>query len=255
MQHPEVDVDAYLSRIGFDRNPAVNLQTLSALQRAHLSTVPFENLDVVAGVAVRTDLEWSFDKVVSRGRGGWCFELNGAFSALLSEIGFDVRLLGAAVLLDGPNQLIDHLALEVTLDKPYLVDVGFGDSFIIPLELNRTGPQDGLVGNFEFIGSAQGTTLTRLDDTGTPVPSYRFKRMNRTLDEFTPASDRLQSDPELHWRNKPFATRLIDGGPDRVTLLSDRLVFIVDGVRSESPVAKADWTTVLEEHFAIGQER
>lgn len=251
MQSTDVDVDAYLDRIAFDRQPTVDLQTLRDLQRAHLSTVPFENLDVVAGVAVRTDLAWSLDKVVNRRRGGWCFELNGAFSALLNALGFDVRLLGAAVLLDGPNELIDHLTLEVMLDKPYLVDVGFGDSFVVPLELNRTGPQDGLSASFEFIGSAQGTTLTQLDDTGTPVPSYRFKRVNRTLDEFTGASDRLRSDPALHWRNKPFATRLVDGGPDRVTLLSDRFARIVDGVRSESPIAQDDWSDVLDEQFGI----
>jgi len=128
------------------------------------------------------------------------------------------------VLLDGPNQVIDHLTLEVVLDKPYLVDVGFGDSFIAPLDLNARGPQDGGSGVFEFIASSQGTTLTRHDSDGVPIPSYRFKRVDRTLADFLPASDHLWSDEELHWQHKPFATRLLGHGADRVTLLKDRLI-------------------------------
>lgn len=248
---PPVDVDAYLRRIGFDGTIAVDFDTLKELQQAHLATVPFENLDVVARTPVRTDLEWSIDKVVHRRRGGWCFEANGAFSALLRALGFDVRLLGAAVLLDGPNKIVDHLTLEVTLDRPYLVDVGFGESFIRPLDLNRSGPQDGGIGTYEFMASAEGTTLTHHDDSGVPVPEYRFTRVSRTLDEFTPASDRLSSDPNLHWQTKPFATRLIDRGPDRITLLKDRLKIVVDGEKTETDVRDDDWNDVLRANFGI----
>jgi N-hydroxyarylamine O-acetyltransferase len=246
-----VDVSPYLERIGFNAPVALDLPTLTALQRTHLSAVPFENLDVFGEIAVRTDLEWSLDKIVRQRRGGWCFEVNGAFSALLRAIGFDVRLLGAAVLLDGPNKLIDHLTLEVTLDQPYLVDVGFGESFISPLELNRPGPQDGGSGTFEFIGSAQGLTLTKHDEEGVPSPQYRFKRVDRVLEDFDGASQLLRSDPNLHWRQKPFATRLLDGGPDRVTLLSDRIKVTVDGETTVTPVDADKWDDVLLAEFEI----
>jgi N-hydroxyarylamine O-acetyltransferase len=249
--HMLVDVEAYLDRIGFTDIPKVDLATLTALQRAHLTSVPFENLDVVAGVAVRTDLEWSLHKIIDRRRGGWCFELNGAFSALLEALGFDVRLIGAAVLLDGPNQRIDHLTLEVTLDKPYLVDVGFGESFIVPLELNRSGTQDGGAGIYEFIGSSQGLTLTVHDSSDIPVPQYRFKRVDRTLGDFNAASERLRSDPELHWSVKPFATRLIEGGPDRITLLKDRLKLLRDGRETETAVRETEWADVLRSEFSM----
>ena len=244
-----IEVDNYLARIGLNAAPDVSLEALTLLQRAHLSTVPFEALDVFDRVPVSTDLNHSLDKIVNRGRGGWCFENNGAFSALLGELGFNVALLGAAVLLDGPTTVVDHLTLEVTLDgTPYLVDVGFGDSFATPLEINTAGPQDGHVGTFEFIASSQGLTLTRHDEEGIPVPQYRFKRTVRTIDEFEPASDLLWSDTSLHWSQKPFATRLIDGGPERITLLKDRLK-LPDG--TETPVTKEDWNDVLAEHFNI----
>ncbi len=245
---PTLDVGRYLDRIGFTAEARIDLDTLTALQRAHLSTVPFENLDVYRRVEVRTDIEWSVPKIVDRGRGGWCFEANGAFSALLEALGFDIARLGAAVLLDGPTEIIDHLTIEVMLDQPYLVDVGFGDSFMTPLRLNSRGPQDGGTGTFEFFDSPQGRTLTRHDDDG-PVPQYRFRRVNRVMVDFEPASQMLQDDRELHWSNKPFATRLLDGGPDRVTLLKDRLKVRRDGVETETPVSADEWEDVLAEWF------
>src|SRR5680860_1098371 len=153
--------DEYLAWIGFGGTPAVDLTTLTTLQRLHMTAVPFENLSITRGIHVATDAEAAYDKIVRQGRGGWCFELNGAFGVLLEAIGFRVTLLGAAVLLDGPNTVIEHLTLEVSADQPYLVDVGFGDSFIQPLALNRAGPQDGGNDIYELIGSPQGTTLTR----------------------------------------------------------------------------------------------
>ncbi len=245
-----MDVDAYLDRIGFSGTVAHDLGTLEALQRTHLTTVAFENLDVYSRRPVRTDAEWSVAKVVERRRGGWCFEANGAFAALLEALGFGVVRLGATVLLGDPGDMIDHLAIEVRLDEPYLVDVGFGDSFIRPLAFNHTGPQDGGTGSFELIASDAATTLIQHTDT-VPQPQYRFRRVDRDLAEFAPASEQLSSDPNLHWRTKPFATRLLDGGPDRVTLLGDRLKITRNGTTTETPVATQEWSDVLNEWFEM----
>jgi N-hydroxyarylamine O-acetyltransferase len=246
-----MDVDRYLERINFTAEPRLDLETLASLQLAHLTAVPFENLHVYHGVGVRTDTEWSVTKIVDERRGGWCFEANGAFADLLEVLGFDVARLGAAVLLAGPNETVDHLTLEVALDEPYLVDVGFGASFIVPLALNRSGPQDGGSGVFELIPSEQGLTLTEHAD-GVPAPLYRFKRVRHQMADFDAASDYLQSDTELHWSQKPFATRLIDHGPDRVTLLSDRLKIIHGDEITETAVAAEEWETTLQEWFGMG---
>lgn len=250
----------YLDRIGMPGPasatgaPEQDLQTLTDLQRAHLSTVPFENIAVWRGEPVRTDTGWSIPKIVDRGQGGWCFELNGAFAVLLEHLGFQVRRLGAAVLLEGPNKLIDHATLEVQLDQPYLVDVGFGESFITPLRLNDRDPQDGGIAHFQFFDSAEGLTLTKLepqeDGTAAPVPQYRFRRVTLQMPDFDGASDRLRSDPDLHWSAKPFATRLVDGGPERITLLKDWFKQLHrDGTVTESPVAAEDWDKKLAELF------
>jgi len=145
---------AYLARLGIDEPVARTVDGLERLQRAHLTRVPFDNLDVFAGREVRTDIGWSVPKIVDRGRGGWCYELNGAFAWLLGELGFPVRQLGATVLLTPGGMECGHLALEVALERPYLVDVGFGDSFIRPLPLDDPGPHDGGSGSYrlEFAG-------------------------------------------------------------------------------------------------------
>ena len=247
---PGVDVDRYLARIGYDGPLAVDLATLEALQRAHLTAVPFENLDVYAGVPVRTGLDWSLPKLLDRGRGGWCFELNGAFAALLEAIGFRVIRLGAAVVLRGPTDVVDHLALEVLLDEPWLVDVGFGDGPGRPLALNRSGPQDGLVSSFELVRGPQATTLVRASG-GTPGPQYRFRRVAVTLADLEPASQRLQADRTMIWHTRAFASRLVDGGPGRVTLMGRTLRHTSPEGTTETPVADHDWADVLEATFGL----
>jgi N-hydroxyarylamine O-acetyltransferase len=249
-----VDVERYLARLGFVGEPRVDLETLEALHLAHLTSVPFENLDIVYGGGVPHDQELALDKIVNRGRGGWCFENNGAFAALLSAIGFDVLMLGAAVLSDGPSDQIEHLALEVTLDEVYLADVGFGENFLRPLALNRRGPQDGLDATYEFLPSAKGTTLTRVVD-GVYEPQYRFRRVAHAYDEFAGVAHQLQTDPERSWASKPFATRILNGTPDRVWLLRDRLRLRRGGDETVTPVDDETWDAELMEWFSIAVER
>lgn len=246
-----MDVAAYLSRIGVSGRVAPTLAHLEQLQRAHLTAVPFENLDVYHRRGVHTGADWSVPKIVDRGRGGWCFELNGAFAALLEEVGFSVKRLGATVLLgEGVSDIPTHLSLEVSLDRPYLVDVGFGDSFIRPLPLDEPGPHDGGVGDFGFTVDGDVTTLVAYED-GEALPQYRFGTSTHAAEDFDTASQRLQTAPGLQWTKTPFATRLLDGGPDRVTLLHDRIRFRRGGDWSEAAVPADDWDALLDEWFGL----
>lgn len=243
--------EAYLDRIDVRGEIRHDLDTLRRLQLAHLKSVPFENLHVFLERGVRTDDQWTYDKVVRQGRGGWCFEVNGAFAQLLEDLGFEVRRLAAAVLLAGPNEVVDHLTLEVTLDQPYLVEVGFGDdSPIVPLPLHASGPQPGGVGDFELIPSPRGTTLAQLVD-GVPEARYRFKRVSHSMLDFEPASTRLQSDRSLHWSAAPFATRLLDDRGTRITLTRSSLKTRRGDDVDRIEVAPEDWNDVLFEHFGL----
>lgn len=242
----------YLDRIGFGGDVRHDVATLGALQRAHLTAVPFENLHVYHRRGVETSAAWSVPKVVDEGRGGWCFELNGAFAALLETLGFEVRRLAATVLIDGvTDREPTHLTLEVLLDRPYLVDVGFGDSFILPLPLDAPGPHDAGIGTYVLDVEGPMTTMSELSTHGERAPLYRFERDPVDMAFFEAASQQLQSKPGLGWTTNPFATRLIDGGPDRVTLLHDRLKIRRDGVWAEQPVAAEDWDEMLRSWFGM----
>lgn len=245
-----MDVESYLARIGVNTEVAPDLQSLEMLQRAHLTAVPFENLDVYYRRGVRTTAEWSVPKIVERRRGGWCFELNGAFSCLLEALGFEVRRLAATVLYDTISPMPTHLTLEVTLDRPYLVDVGFGDSFIRPLPLDGPGPHDGGPEPYGFIFDGQTTTLVSTSDASV-VHHYRFERIPVSLESFEEASVYLQTQPGLDWTKGRFATRLIDRGPDRVTLLEGLLKFRHGNEWTEQPLSRRDWPAALDEWFGM----
>src|ERR1044072_486231 len=92
-----IDVEMYLQRIGYDGPVLPTARVLSALHRAHLVAVPFENLDIHLGRRLTLDEDALFDKVVKRRRGGFCYEVNSLFAALLRRIGFEVTLLSARV--------------------------------------------------------------------------------------------------------------------------------------------------------------
>ncbi|OBA93517.1 arylamine N-acetyltransferase [Mycobacteriaceae bacterium 1482268.1] len=123
----------YLRRISYQGPTTPTLQVLAALVAAHNRTIPFENLDPLMGVPV-VDLrpETLVQKLVRRGRGGYCFEQNGVMAYVLSQLGFGVDVLGGRVVwmnTSGELPAQTHQALAVTVpgdDGRYLVDVGFG---------------------------------------------------------------------------------------------------------------------------------
>lgn len=126
-----MDVQKYLDRIGFQGDIELSLKCLTILQNCHQLAVPFENLDVFTGVKKELVLETLYKKIVDQGRGGWCHELNGLFSWLLKELGFDVRIVSASYysqLRNEFNAMFDHMALLVNVGgQTYLTDVGFGN--------------------------------------------------------------------------------------------------------------------------------
>jgi N-hydroxyarylamine O-acetyltransferase len=133
----DVQLARYLERIGHGWHVRKKLPTLRSLHRAHVTSIPFENLDVQLGEVPSLDPDAIYDKIVERGRGGWCYEMNGLFGAALQAIGFDVMRVSCGVMRqDGGNdRLGTHLALVVDCDGPWLCDVGFGGALLEPLPL------------------------------------------------------------------------------------------------------------------------
>ncbi|MFW3171054.1 arylamine N-acetyltransferase family protein [Geodermatophilus sp. CPCC 206100] len=136
-----LDLAGYLDRIGVPGPVAPTAATLHALHRAHVARVPFENLDVVLGRTVPVDLDGVQAKLVSRRRGGYCYEHATLFAAVLTEIGFSVdRLLARVGLNPLRPRARTHMALHVrAADGEWLADVGFGNALLEPLPWGETG--------------------------------------------------------------------------------------------------------------------
>ncbi len=151
------DADAYLKRIGFTGKVELNRETLNELVYCHQCTVPFENLDPAllqkANSLEPADL---FDKVVSRRRGGYCFELNGIFMMLLRTLGFDAVSVGCR-LVGGRDFLspISHRGIEVFLDgKTYFCDVGYGGP-MAPFAVELSGEKQTFYGETYWAEEAE----------------------------------------------------------------------------------------------------
>jgi N-hydroxyarylamine O-acetyltransferase len=133
-----MNLAAYLDRIGHSGSVAPDLATLRAVHRAHLYAIPYENFDVQLGRPVTTDPIAAFDKLVTRRRGGWCYEMNGLLGWALGEIGFDVTRMAGGVMrvVRGDVVIGNHLVLKVEVDgRPWIADVGFGDGALDPYPL------------------------------------------------------------------------------------------------------------------------
>ncbi|MBO2456151.1 arylamine N-acetyltransferase family protein [Actinomadura violacea] len=137
-----LDLPAYLERIGYDGAPRPDAATLRALHRAHVTAIPFENLEIMLGRPVDLDLATVQGKLVGRPRGGYCFEHNRLFAAVLEKIGFEVVALVGRVFMGAERMRpTTHALLHVRTpgqdpDEPALLcDVGFGGGPFEPLEI------------------------------------------------------------------------------------------------------------------------
>lgn len=247
-----MNVQAYLDRIGYRGPLDPTAETLRALQVAHLQTVPFENLSIHSAQPIVLDEDALFDKVVTRRRGGFCYELNGLFSTLLRALGFEVDRLSAGVtrMKGGFGPEFDHLTLAVRLAEPRLADVGFGDSFREPLLLDERGEQ------------AQGDRTYRIDEDGDHLVlqqrqgegpwerQYRFTLQPHELAEYEEMCHYHQTSPESHFTLKRICTLAMPEG--RVTLSDLRLITTRNGVRQERMLeSEAEHAATLRELFGV----
>src|SRR5438046_9709982 len=184
-------VDAYLKRIGYAGPLKPNSNLLRNLHRAHLFAVPFENLDISFGLKIICDEDAFLRKIIERHRGGFCYELNGAFAALLRALGFRVTLLSARVPReDGSlSPEFDHLTLRVDLEEPWLADVGFGDCFLEPLRLESDRDQIDPVGTFRLTQFGELLQLEKAEPDGNWKRQYSFTQRPRELKDFAGMCD------------------------------------------------------------------
>jgi N-hydroxyarylamine O-acetyltransferase len=232
--------------------PRIDL--LRALHRAHLFTVPFENLDISLGREIICDETRILHKIVNEHRGGFCYELNGAFAALLRALGFRVTLLSARVAREdgshGPE--FDHLTLRVDLEEPWLADVGFGECFLEPLRLESRMEQlqNGHIYRLTSLNSEDGLLGLEAMVESRWKRQYAFTLQPRELSEFAGMCHYHQTSPESHFTRQRICSLATPEG--RVTLSDGKLIETRAGSRWERPLAgDEEWRVTLREQFGV----
>jgi len=138
-----LDLNAYLERVAYTGALSAGPDTLRGLHRAHAAAIPFENLDIVLGRTTELRLDRVQDKLVRRRRGGYCFEHNLLFGAVLERLGYAVTRLAARVQPSGSG-IRTHMLLRVVAGgRPWLADVGFGASLLEPLPMEPAAVRQG----------------------------------------------------------------------------------------------------------------
>ena len=242
-------IDEYLSRIGYLGPRDATAATLRALHERHLLSVPFENLDIHLGREIVPDEQRIVDKVVAERRGGFCYELNGAFAALLRALGFDVTMLSARVpCADGTTSPeFDHMTLLVRIDgERWLADVGFGECFLHPLRLDERGEQHDPAGTFRIEQRGDRDWLL----SSSSHPEYLFSLEPHTLADYAGMCHYHQTSPQSSFTQKRVCTLATATG--RITLRDDRLIVTENGAKHEEPIEdNAAWRAVLRARFGV----
>jgi len=251
-----VDIPDYLARLQYFEPIKPDIQTLQGLQRAHMLNVPFENLDIGLKRPIHLTEEALWNKIVAQRRGGFCYELNGLFAALLKEIGFNVTYLNARVYNREGNLGIDfdHLALLVRLpDQPgrWLVDAGFGDSFTEPLNFEEPGEQVQGLRSYRLEQTPDGTIVWQKNYAGTWERQYFFDLQPRGFpSDYEAACLYHQTSPRSSFTRGSLISRATPDG--RVTLEESRLIVTKNGQRSEHPVENRDeYLVLLKQYFDV----
>lgn len=246
-----MDIKAYLDRINYHGPVTVSPENLRALQLAHLYAVPFENLSIHAGEPIVLEERALFAKIVDQRRGGFCYECNGLFAELLRALGFQVDMLAAGVARPegGFGQEFDHMTLMVTLADRWLVDVGFGDSFLEPLLLDARTDQTQGTESFRLVDDDRRLILMRRTD-GNWVPQYRFTLQPRGLSEYEVGSRFHQTSPESPFTKGLICSRPTENG--RITLRNLRLITTHGVERHEETLPdRESFDQTLRDQFGV----
>jgi len=253
-------VRSYLDRIGIEKIEDPSRKYLAELQNHHLRSIPFEDLDI-PGKRIELDLEKIYNKIISTKRGGFCYELNGLFHWLLASLDFKVDMLSARVFNSKKNEFgpeFDHMTLIVHLDKDYLVDVGFGDSFRIPLEFPK-GEVEDISGHYQlkqhetssihnFINEKAFELLRENENDW--IPQYLFTLKPREFNDYKDMCDFQQDSPASHFRTRMLCTIATEEG--RITLSNDSLTIKEDKTKNKiSFESKEEFNAYLKNYFDI----
>lgn len=246
-----MNVNNYLKRFRAAFSNSISLSQLTQLQDLHLQHIPFENLDVLQKVPIYLNLNSIYKKVVESNRGGYCYELNGLFQWLLTELGYDTYLVAATVLR--PNgtwaKSDTHAAIVVQLDEPYLVDVGFGSATPrVPVPLNQMTVNDVCSSYYIKVVNSKEFDLIRKNDNKERT-LYRFTNEMKELPYFHEGCVFNQVSKDSTFTHHDIVTRATENG--QITLNDLTLSQIKSGLVVKKEISMEDKATTLKTYFNL----
>jgi N-hydroxyarylamine O-acetyltransferase len=247
------DLQTYLNRIGWRGPLDATLATLTGLMGAHMRAIPFENLDVLLGRGIRVDLDSVFAKLVTAGRGGYCFEHSTLLAAALARAGFAPVAHSARVVMVAPRSASPrtHMFLSVKIDgTTYVLDPGFGGHGpLVPLPLveNREVREGSDVHRFV---RRDGEWVLETLIGGSMAPLWMS-----TLEADSPIDFMMANHFTSTWPESPFVNRLMlraltaDG---RVSVMNRDVTVLRGGVSEKHELAdRAALRALLVEYFGF----
>jgi len=260
-----IDLAAYFARIGLQGPIDATAKGLTRLHAAHAQAVPFETLDLHLGQAIRDDLPGLFDKLVTRRRGGYCFEQNGLFAAVLSRLGFTVTHVLARTLFGNPGtrppaenaaltqidrRMRGHLISLVEIaGERWIADVGFGAYGLIEsLKLVSGEQQAG--GETYLIAPTAGGFEVQMRSEGAWLSLYELDFRPCELAEVIALNQFHQTSMTSFFRRTRLVARTLS---DRRLILTDDHFKILtkDGAGPVKQIPTDAYHTVLAERFGI----
>ncbi len=240
-----MSIAAYLERIGYTGSRTVDWQTLLGIHRAHVLTIPYENLEIQLERENLLSEAAFHDKLVRRGRGGWCYEMNGLLTGSLREMGFAVTRVAAGVAREfvGDEVVGNHMVGLIDLDRRYVVDVGLMDGPLDPFPLEEA----------EWMEGALCFRLERLDNKWWRfhnhqyglAPSFDFTEEPRALEYYGDMCTRLQTDPTALFVQLALAGRRTEQGA--LALRDTTYIEVVDDVKSERRIESSrEYAAILQ---------
>jgi N-hydroxyarylamine O-acetyltransferase len=250
------DQDAWLARIGHSGSRLPTLETLKMLVAAHSAAIAYESIDVLLDQPPKLDLASLQEKMIFRGRGGYCFEQNMLFRGGLLSLGYNVTSLQARVVrgleVDAPRPML-HMVLRVDLPEgAFIADVGFGNlAPTAPLQLVPLLEQETPHETMRFIAMGDELTLqSRLGDKWEHI--YRVVLLPRFDAEYEICNWFTGTHPD-----SPYLRNIVAAlpGPEgtRLTLFNARFSVRHPSGQVERQMLgdESEYRSVLKERFGI----
>lgn len=248
------EISRYLNRIKL-QNCGNTLEDLKLLQQKHIQNIAFENLDVVVGREIKLDYNHLFKKIVSSGRGGYCFELNILYSHLLKSLGFSIKPVLGRVWLRNPERMPprNHLAFLVKLkDETFITDVGFGGlTTRIPLNINNVSEvndSDGLVRILPFDDNQY--MVQRMTEKGW-ANQYSFEEIDISKEDIHISNYYMSTNPNSHFFNDSFIGKFTENG--RIGLFNNQMSTRsgIEVIDRKHIAYGSEWVDILKQQFDL----